>query len=59
MRQVQTEHGIFTENKVLELSEQEVYEKWLKSLVKPIEPTLKERIQALELIELERILGGM
>lgn len=37
----------------------EKHNAYLKELNKPTPPNVEERLQALELIELERILGGM
>lgn len=37
----------------------EKYNEFVKELAKSIPPTLEERISALEMLELERILGGI
>lgn len=37
----------------------EKYNAYVKELNKPILPTLEDRIEALELLELERLFGGM
>jgi len=53
------ENAGFTETEVEILTEEE-YQARLENEPKPIqEPTLEERVEALELLELERLFGGM
>lgn len=59
MEQINTEHGIFTENEKLGLTAKEVYQTWLENRNKPPQPSQKERIEALEQAMLEIVLGGM
>lgn len=59
MDKINTEHGIFTANKELGLTAEEVYQKWLENRDKPQPPTRDERIEALEQAMLDLILGGM
>jgi hypothetical protein len=58
MSEISTEHGIFTSNDKLGLSAEEVYQEWLENKDKPPEPTVEERLEALEAALLDMILGG-
>ena len=58
MSEISTEHGIFTSNDKLGLSAEEVYQEWLGNKDKPPEPTVEERLEALEAALLDMILGG-
>jgi len=42
MEQLQTEHGVFTNNEVTGQTAQEVYEEWLQNKDKPPQPTETE-----------------
>ena len=59
MDKINTEHGIFTANKELGLTAEEVYQKWLENKDRPPKPSTKERLEALEQAMLDLILGGM
>ena len=59
MEELQTEHGIFTNNEETGQTAQEVYEEWLANKDKPLEPTLEERIQMAEDTILYLLIGGM
>lgn len=58
--EIKTEYGTFTNNEYTNQTAEEVYQEWLENKDKPIIklPTQEERLQSLEQMELDRILGG-
>lgn len=59
MAQIQTEHGIFTNNDITGQIAEEVYQEWLANKDKPQPPTVEERIEATEqaILALMEVLG--
>ena len=58
MEQLQTEHGVFTNNEKTGQTAQEVYDEWLVNKDKPPEPTKTEKLQQ-RIAELESVIDTM
>lgn len=59
MGKIETENGIFTDNKETNQSAQEVYDEWLSNKNAPSPLTDKERIAEVEKIINVLLLGGL
>lgn len=58
MEQLQTEHGIFTNNEVTGQTAEEVYQNWLSNKDKPPQPTDIEILNK-KIVDLETVIDTM